>query len=952
MKKLVLILSILGLMCGCGGGGGHSTPPAISVSLAPANQTTIDQGQTLNFTATVANDSSSKGVTWSVSGAGCSGSACGTFTNAAALTATYNAPTPVSSNLTVSVLATSVADTSKSASSSVVVTPPPTITTTSLLNGTVGTAYSATLHATGGAGTLTWSLATGSSLPANLSLNSSSGAITGTPTASGPSTFTVKVTDSSGGQPGPVSATQQLSITINNVALGITTTSLPTGLVGTAYSASVVAAGGTAPYTFSITGGSLPTWATLNPNTGAITGMPTAAGTSPFTVSVTDSSTPTPQTVPQPLSITIYSVLAVTTTSLPNGSVNAAYSASVAATGGTLPYTFSITGSLPAGLSLNSSSGAITGTPTTAGTSTFTVSVADSSSPQQTTRQQLSITINGASGGALTITTTTLPTGAASTSYSGTVQVSGGTPPYTWSITVGSLPTWATLNPNTGAITGTPTATGTSNFTVTVTDSSTPTHQTVTQSLSITVNAAAACTDSGSESLLSGQYAFSLSGFNATGFLAVVGSITVDGSGHITAGEADTNGTLGPLTSAVNTSASSYSVGSNHLGCATIVTTFGTFNTRLSLGSIASSVATEGRMIEWETGASAYIAAGHILQQTASDFSSGVSSNYAFEESGVDPVHRLGGVGVISVSGGSVTSGELDMNDAGTLINKDTVVTGTYTSPDTNGRFTMTATWTSLGPSHQVFYMVSSSQVLFLSTDPQVLAGEGTQQSVPAGGFTNGSLNGTTVFYMTGLNGSGSGGEADIGLANGNGSGSLAVTDYGDDAGTWSTPNPLTFTCTYAVASNGRMTLSGGSGCTNAPVFYLTAANTAFMLDEGSGVEIGQVVPQTGGPFSAASLSGTSYMGDLEVANQAQNTGVGVLTLNGSGGYSMTSDYTATYGQQADQTQTGTIGTVNSNGTFSTKNNGVIDGIMISSTKFVAVDNESKAYPTILVGKQ
>ena len=76
MKKLVLILSILGLMCGCGGGGGggQSTPPAISVSLAPATQTTIDQGQTLNFTATVANDSSSKGVTWSVSGTGCTGS--------------------------------------------------------------------------------------------------------------------------------------------------------------------------------------------------------------------------------------------------------------------------------------------------------------------------------------------------------------------------------------------------------------------------------------------------------------------------------------------------------------------------------------------------------------------------------------------------------------------------------------------------------------------------------------------------------------------------------------------------------------------------------------------------------------------------------------------------------------------------------------------------------------
>jgi len=945
MKKLVLILSILGLMCGCGGGGGQSTPPAISVSLAPANQTTIDQGQTLNFTATVANDSSSKGVTWSVSGAGCSGSACGTFTNAAALTATYNAPTPVSSNLTVSVLATSVADTSKSASSSVVVTPPPTITTTSLLNGTVGTAYSATLHATGGAGTLHWSVTTGS-LPANLSLNSSTGAITGTPSASGPSTFTVKVTDSSGGQPGPLSATQQLSITINNPPLTITTTSLPTGLVGTAYSALVVAAGGTSPYTFSITSGSLPTWATLNPNTGAITGMPTTAGTSPFTVSVTDSSTPTPQTVTQPLSITIYSVLAITTTSLPNGSVNTAYSGAVGATGGTSPYTFSITGSLPAGLSLNSSSGAITGTPTTAGMSTFTVSVADSSSPQQTKSQQLSITINGASGGALTITTTSLPTGAASTAYSGTVQVSGGTPPYTWGVTVGSLPTWATLNSNTGAITGTPSATGTSNFTVTVTDSTTPTAQTASQSLSITINAAAACTSGGSESLLSGQYAFSLSGFNSNGFLAVVGAFTADGTGKITAGEADTNGVLGAQTGNIITTTSCYSVGTDHRGAATIATSFGTFTTRFALGSLSSGTATEGRMIEWETGSSAYIAAGQIRKQDPTSFSSGPSGNYAFNAVGVErTAGRFAVAGVLTANAGSFSDGEEDVNGGGTTDHL-TGMTGTYGSVDAQGRLSGTiVTQSSTAP--LAFYMVSSSEMVFVIWDDNpIVAGAMKRQS---GTFSNSSVSGNVVFYMAGVNGGGSGGRMEFGLVSANGSGSLTATDYSDTAGTWDTPNPATVTCSYSVASNGRMTLGGS--CAGALVFYLSAANTGFMLNEDSSVEIGQVEPQAAGPFNTASVSGTLYCGYLEVVNQSADAVAGVVALNGSGGYSFITDDTATTGQRAAHTDSGTI-TVNSDGTFSdTGSPGVVVGIIISSTKVVAVSDSSSTYPTIQVIK-
>ena len=74
-----------------------------------------------------------------------------------------------------------------------------------------------------------------------------------------------------------------------------------------------------------------------------------------------------------------------------------------------------------------------------------------------------------------------------------------------------------------------------------------------------------------------GQYAFNLRGYNGEGFLAVVGSFTADGNGNITAGEADTNGVLGALNGNLITSASSYSVGPDNRGCATLATPFGTF---------------------------------------------------------------------------------------------------------------------------------------------------------------------------------------------------------------------------------------------------------------------------------------------------------------------------------------------------------------------------------------
>jgi hypothetical protein len=346
-----------------------------------------------------------------------------------------------------------------------------TITTASVPNGITGQAYSSTLIAANGTAPYAWTL-TGGTLPAGLSL-SSSGTISGTPTTVGTYSFTVKVTDSS-------SPVQTQTHTFANVtivaALTITTTAVPNGVVGTAYSVTLAAQNGQAPFTWSITSGALPGGLSLNASTGAITGTPTSSGIVSFSVRVTDSGSPA-QSVTQPLTITIIPALSLTTTSLSNGIVGIFYSATCAATGGTTPYTFSIsTGALPGGLSLNSSTCAITGTATASGTSNFTLKVTDSGSPAQTVTQALSITINPA----LTITSTTAPNGSVGLAYSFTLTAQNGTTPYTWGIVSGSLPSGLSLNASTGVISGTPTVANSYSFTVKVTDSGSPV-QTQTQ---------------------------------------------------------------------------------------------------------------------------------------------------------------------------------------------------------------------------------------------------------------------------------------------------------------------------------------------------------------------------------------------------------------------------------------------------------------------------------------
>ena len=258
-------------------------------------------------------------------------------------------------------------------------------------------------------------------------------------------------------------------------SLSVSTTSLPDGQVGTPYSATLAATGGTPSYQWTLASGTLPAGLALTGSTGEITGNPAVAVSSnPITVRVTDASSPA-QSSSRSLSLKIApAALAITTTSLPQGGVDVTYSATLAAKGGTAPYSWSITsGTLPMGLSLASATGVISGTPGAATSASITFEVKDSSTPALTQSSTLAMAITVAP---LNVTTTSLANGQIGKPYSSMLTASGGTPPLSWSLTSGTLPAGISLNSSTGAIAGTPSATASGTpLTFTVSDSGSPT---------------------------------------------------------------------------------------------------------------------------------------------------------------------------------------------------------------------------------------------------------------------------------------------------------------------------------------------------------------------------------------------------------------------------------------------------------------------------------------------
>jgi len=315
---------------------------------------------------------------------------------------------------------------------------------------TVASAYSETITASGGTSPYSYAVTAGA-LPAGLSL-SSAGVVSGTPTASGSFSFTITATDSSTGTGAPFTASHAYTLSTNIQAP-----------IAGAVTATVAANSSANPITLNLSGGAAASVAIAsNPAHGAAivsgtsvsyTPAPGYSGPDGFTYTATNATgTSAPATVA--LTVTAPTLaFSPAAGALPAGQMNAAYSQTVTASGGTSPYGYAVTGTLPAGLTLNHATGAITGTPTSAGSYSFSISATDANNAMTSAAYTLAISPPPTSfvftppGGALT-------QAMAGEAYSQQISATGGTAAKIYSLASGSLPDGMVLNISTGQLNG------------------------------------------------------------------------------------------------------------------------------------------------------------------------------------------------------------------------------------------------------------------------------------------------------------------------------------------------------------------------------------------------------------------------------------------------------------------------------------------------------------------
>jgi hypothetical protein len=236
-----------------------------------------------------------------------------------------------------------------------------------LPGGTVGVAYSQSLTSSGP--TPTTFVVSAGAPPAGVTL-AADGTLSGTPTAPASYTFDVQATDAGGCQ-----GTRTYTVAVAAPLITLAPGALPNGTRGVPYSQAVTAGGGTAPYTFAVTVGSLPTGVALAPG-GALSGTPTVAGAYAYTITATDAFGSTgSQTYKMAI---VVPTITVSPATLPTAQVGVAYAQTLSATGGVGPYAFAVTaGTLPGGLAL-AADGKLTGTPANPGAPVFTLTATDS----------------------------------------------------------------------------------------------------------------------------------------------------------------------------------------------------------------------------------------------------------------------------------------------------------------------------------------------------------------------------------------------------------------------------------------------------------------------------------------------------------------------------------------------------------------------------------------------
>lgn len=823
---------------------------AITVTISPTSAAVMTGAQQ-QFTATVTG-TTNVAVTWTLSGAGCTGVTCGTIT----ATGLYTAPKAVPTPPTVTVTATSVADPARSALAIVTLQAAPAVTVspasakvqtgkqmqfTATVTGTTNTAVIWSVSGSGCAG-LSCGTVTSNGLytaPANVP-NPPLVAVTATlvafPTISGSATVTVT---------SPILIT--VSVTPSNISVN-------TG-AQQQFTATVTGTNNTA-VTWSITGiGCVGQTCGTISQTGLYTAPPIAPTPSYLNVVATSVADPTKSgsatvTIVALISVTISPTTATVVTggqqqftASVSGSQNQSVTWSVSGTGcnGYACGTVSNSGLYTAPASVPSP-------PTVSVTATAQADPSKSASAVVTVVLPIVVTVTP-SNALVTVGTTqqfqATVTGTKNTAVTWSVQGTGCVQSACGTIDMNGLyqaPATVPMPPTVNII---------------ATSQANPTHSGVAVVTIAPTN----------NSKLNGQYAFLFRGFDQNGVYQAAGTFKADGQGNITFGLEDVNFTFGPAT---NVSFSgTYQVTGDNRGTMQITSQLGTFTYAFALNLVGKSA----RFIESD--ATGIRGSGLMRLQDPNAFNtSALTGGYAISLSGLDVGGgRIAALGSIYPSGSGFISGSsLDVNDAGNVYPTFATFTGLYNVAATSrGTMSLNVLGFGTGTLNFAFYVVSATDIVLVSTDQlftsgQILAGVGTSQT--GSPYLISLFQGTPIFNMTGFTGAFP--EVSVGRFSFDGLGNVSVLFDRNSGGRISIAK--TYTGAYDVQLNGRgvLNLVDPNNVFLKPIWYIyaIAPNRAFVMDAySSNVGLGEIKPQTSlPPFNNSQIVGNYSFGSGEPA--------------------------------------------------------------------------------------
>lgn len=499
---------------------------------------------------------------------------------------------------------------------------------------------------------------------------------------------------------------------------------------------------------------------------------------------------------------------------------------------------------------------------------------------------------------AIQITTATVPSATAGSNYSATIDVTGGSPGYNWTVT--GLPESMTYGTTYGSrltITGTPATAGPINIQVSATDMA----GAIAGPVSYTINVAAGPA-SVNNATLNGSYVCLFQGlYDLDGTRwASVASFQADGQGNFTGGVFDTNSH--DIGSGSGILSGTYSIGADNNGMASLSTRLteniaGIQTTQWAIAvSGSAQPAQQFRLVEADdlgTLPSGQQATANCYQATPGAFAASTlaGASFAFGMEGEDNSGTLREtVGRFTASTANTANGVIDTAMGGSASAQTSAFTATYTTPDSaSGRFTMTLSGAGTSAGYTA-YIIDANRIFVLDNTDNDGEQAGTMRRQQQAAYSGASLSGPFVLYDRGaeFNGSGnipSGYYANVMVGAGDGNGNLTVNQsYSNDTGTYTagSSNSGPTALFFDAANPGRATFPTNSGTT---YLYLYDANSGFAMSVSSNgsVDSGRMEAQTQSSFTNADLAGAYLYGELPLLTATANGSVGEFSLNTDG---------------------------------------------------------------------